>query len=270
LSNAVYGFFSMILRAIFELKPDYLAACFDAPGPSFRSQKFIGYQANRPKMKDELGLQIKTTRQALKEAAIPGLIKQGFEADDLIGTIAQKAKKKVDQVIVITGDKDLMQLVDKKVRLFLLTRGISGAELIGPKGVEKQLGIKPKQVVDYKGLVGDPSDNYPGVAGIGPKTAVKLLRQSGSLKAVYRDLKKFDPSLREKLERGRNSALLSQDLAQIRRDVGLKFSLARSKWNDQKLLKLKSALRELGFPSLVRRIERRLDQGKTEKQMSLI
>jgi len=270
LSNAVYGFFSMLLKAVFELHPDHLIACFDAPGPKFRNQDFIGYQANRAKMEDELGQQIEATRQALKEAGIPVLIKQGFEADDLIGTVAKKAKRKMDRIVIITGDKDLMQLVDKKVNLFLLVRGITGAEMVNPKEVENRLGVKPVQVVDYKGLAGDPSDNYPGVAGIGPKTATKLLDQLGTLKAIYQGLEKVAPSVREKLERGKDSAFLSQGLAQIRQNLPVKFSLSESKWDDQKLLKLKSVLGELSFPSLVKRIERRFNRGETEKQMSLI
>ena len=276
LINALYGFFSMLLKVISQLKPDYLLACFDAPGPTFRHQQFIGYQANRPKMADELSQQINLARESLQEAQIPVLLQPGFEADDLIGTIIKKMKKKKKkekdwQIIVVTGDKDLMQLVDKQVKLFLLTKGVSQAELIGSREVKKRLGVKPEQVVDYKALVGDTSDNYPGVAGIGPKTAVKLLRQFGSLERILREREKIAPKLREKLLAGEKAARLSYQLAQIVCQVPLNFKLSSACWSDEKLRRLKKVLRQLGFPSLVRRIERQLEVKKELKeQMKLI
>jgi len=289
LVNAVYGFFSMLLKAINELKPDYLIACFDAPGPTFRHEQFIGYQANRPKMADELSEQIELARESLKKAGIPVLIQPGFEADDLIGTIIKKIKNqpachrlrlrpmagrkskiKIKEIIVVTGDKDLMQLVDNRVRLFLLSKGISGAELVGPKEVKEKLGVKPRQVVDYKALVGDPSDNYPGVAGIGPKTANKLIAQFGSLNKIFAQVQKIDSKLRDKLEAGRESALLSYQLAKIVRNAPIKLKLSDSRWNQNKLIKLKSVLKKLGFPSLVKRIDKQLGLKEQERQMKLI
>lgn len=268
LVNAVYGFFSMLLKAIAELKPDYLIACFDAPGPTFRHQQFIGYQANRPKMADELGEQIDLARESLKEAEIPVLMQPGFEADDLIGTIAKKAR--VEEIIIVTGDRDLMQLVDQRVKLFLLSKGISGAELVGPKEVEERLGVKPSQVVDYKALVGDPSDNYPGVAGIGPKTAVNLIAQFGSLTKIFAQQREINPKVREKLIGSKEAALLSYQLAKIARNAPVKFKLSSAGWNQKKLVKLKSVLAKLGFPSLVKRVDKQLGFKKTEQQMKLI
>ncbi len=268
LVNAVYGFFSMLLKAISELKPDYLITCFDAPAPNFRHQKFVGYQANRPKTEVELEPQIDLARKSLKDAGIPTLMKHGFEADDLIGTIASKSKTK--EVITVTGDRDLMQLVNKKVKLFLLTKGIIQGELIGIKGVKKSLGVRPEQVVDYKALAGDQSDNYPGVPGVGPKTAVSLLKQFHNLKQIYGQLKKVDSRIREKLEKGKESAFLSRQLAEIDQNVPVKFSLTGASWDQEKLLRLKSVLKDLGFPSLVKRIETYFDQGKSEEQMRLV
>ncbi len=279
LVNAVYGFFSMLLKAIDELKPDYLAACFDAPGPTFRHEQFIGYQANRPKMADELREQIELARTALKKAGILVLIQPGFEADDLIGTIVEKSKiqkpktKKIrfktGEIVVVTGDKDLMQLVDDQVKLFLLSKGISGAELVGPEEVEKKLGVRPGQVVDYKALVGDPSDNYPGVAGIGPKTAGKLLAKFGRLEKIWPHLDEIDSRLREKLEQGRQAAELSYRLALINRQAPIKFKLSQACWSQQKLENLRQVLKDLGFPSLVKRIDKMVDFQERGRQMGL-
>ncbi|MFH1561285.1 MAG: 5'-3' exonuclease H3TH domain-containing protein [Patescibacteria group bacterium] len=267
--NAVYGYFSMLLRVITDLSPDYLIACFDSRGPNFRHRKFIGYQANRPKMDDELGSQIDLTRNSIKGVNIPVLSKSGFEADDLIGTVVQN--KKVDQAIVVTGDKDLMQLVNSRVSLFLLRRGMSNVELVDNKKVNQILEVDPDQVIDLKALMGDSSDNYPGVAGVGPKTAVLLLSQFKTLDGIYENLGKIDKeSLKKKLIDGKEAAYLSRFLATIDLKAPVKFALSEATWNQEKLLELKSVVKELGFPSLVRRIESSFDRGKTDQQMSLL
>ncbi len=277
LINAVYGFFSMFLKTIDELEPDYLIAGFDAPGPTFRHEKFIGYQAHRPEVEDELKDQMKITRKSLKKANIPVLMKQGYEADDIIGTICKKVKQKeypkeivIDEVIVVSGDKDLMQLVDGKVKLFMLSNGISGSELVGPEEVWEKLGIKPSQVVDYKALVGDASDNYPGVYGIGPKTAEKLFNQFNCLNEIYDNLDQIKGSKKEKLEEGKESAFLSKELAIIVQNIPIELNWEKAEWSDQKLLKLKTSLKELNFRSLVGRIEDKFNKGDTDNQLSLI
>lgn len=272
--NAVYGFFSMLLSAIEELDPDYLITCFDARGPTFRHKKFIGYQAHRPKMEDELKGQVKLTRETLEEAQIPVKMIEGYEADDLAGTIANRLKAEGSMpnanVIIVTGDKDLMQLVDKKTKLYLLRNGISGGELIGPEEVEEKLGVSPKQVVDYKALIGDASDNYPGVYGIGPKTAEKLFDQFDTVKEIYDHLDQISGSTRKKLEEGRESAELSYQLAEIVLDAPVEVDWEKAKFSDQKLIELKNSLQSLNFRSLVQRIEDRFNAGKTENQMSLL
>lgn len=265
--NAVYGYFSMLLRVITDLSPDYLVACFDSRGPNFRHQKFIGYQANRPKMDNELGSQIDLVRNSIKEVDIPVLAKTGFEADDLIGTVVQN--KNVDQAVVVTGDKDLMQLVNNRVSLFLLRKGISSLELVDGKKVAQILAVDADQVVDFKALMGDSSDNYPGVVGIGPKTASALLKEFKSLDGIYQNLSKIEPeNLKKKLTEGKEAAYLSYFLARIDNRVPIKFVLSKATWNQEKLLQLKSVLKDLGFPSLVKRIESSFDRGKTDQQMS--
>jgi DNA polymerase-1 len=277
LVNAVYGFFSMFLKAVDQLEPDYLITGFDAPGPTFRHEKFIGYQAHRPEVEDELKDQMKITRKSLKKADIPVLMKQGYEADDIIGTICKKVKEReypeeveIDEIIVVTGDKDLMQLVDNQVKLFMLTNGISGSDIVGSKEVEEKLGIKPNQVVDYKALIGDSSDNYPGVYGIGPKTAEKLFDKFDSLAEIYDNLDQIKGNKKKKLEKGKESAFLSQELAIIVQNAPIDVPWDKVKWSDQRLLALKQSLKELNFRSLVGRIEDKFNKGDTENQMSLI
>jgi len=280
--NAVYGFFSMLLLVISELKPEYLTACFDSPGPNFRHQKFIAYQANRLKTESDLVSQIKLTKKLVEETGMPVSIAPGFEADDIIGTLVKKLrvknadsktkgkKSQIDRVIIVTGDKDLMQLVGPKVDLFLLDRGVSGASLIGPKEVKERLGVGPGQVVDYKALVGDSADNYPGVAGVGPKTAVNLLSDFSDLNGIYHSLSKIGLKLKQKLDQGREAALLSQELALINQEVPIQFSFKKMVWNKERLLKLQSSLKDLGFRSLVNRIEKKFSPAGKDVQMKLI
>jgi DNA polymerase I len=275
--NAVYGFFSMLISAIDELDPDYLICCFDARGPTFRHKKFIGYQAHRPKMEDELCGQIDLTRETIEAASIPMKMVEGYEADDLAGTIAKKIQcsnvpmfKDNGQTIIVTGDKDLMQLVDDQTSLYLLGRGISGGELTGPEEVEEKLGVKPDQVVDYKALVGDSSDNYPGIYGIGPKTAAKLFKKYDTVDEIYDHLDEISDSIRKKLDKGKESAELSHELAEIVTDAPVEVDWDKAKFTDRKLIKLKKALENLNFRSLVQRIEDKFDSGKTESQMSLL
>jgi len=201
LVNAVYGFFRLLNRLVNDFHPHYLAVVFDTPKPTFRHQQFVGYQIKRPKMPADLAEQIKMVREILRRAGIKIFMKEGYEADDLLGTILQRVKKLDLEAIVVTGDKDLMQLVNKKARLLMFKRGLGENILVGEKEVEKELGVAPSQVVDYKALAGDTSDNYPGVAGVGPKTAVKLLKKFGNLDNIYSHLDEIEPlSLREKLK----------------------------------------------------------------------
>ena len=173
LVNAVYGFSRMLLTVLEDLKPQYLVVAFDLPQPTFRHQEYVGYQIQRPEMDKELFGQIERVYQIVKALNIPIFTAPGFEADDVIGTLAKQAKNL--EVMIVTGDRDIMQLVNKKVKVYSPRKGFAEPEIFDEKKVKEFLGITPQQVIDYKALTGDPSDNYPGVSGIGPKTAVKLL-----------------------------------------------------------------------------------------------
>jgi len=172
--NAVYGFTSMLLRLISDLDPSHIAICFDRSEPTFRHTAFEKYQSHRPAMDEGLSVQFDVARKVAQAFGIPVFDKVGYEADDLIGTIAQNCKKEIDSVVIVTGDRDILQLVDDKVSVFLPTKGISEGKLMGVTEVIEKMGVTPSQVADLKALTGDSSDNYPGVPGVGPKTAVNL------------------------------------------------------------------------------------------------
>jgi len=260
LVNAVYGFCRMLLKIIADFKPRYLLVAFDTPKPTFRHKKFIGYQIKRPKMDKELAGQIVIVKEVLQAMKIKFLAKEGYEADDIIGTITVQGSKLKPQslkIIVVTGDRDLMQLVNKQTNLFVPIKGLSNGQLVDEGYVEKDLEIKPDQVVDYKALMGDNSDNYPGVAGVGPKTAVKLLQKFGSLDNIYCSLDKVESaSLAAKLKKGKKAAYLSQDLARIRCSMSLKIKIKDLRLKDWRNKATVEVFKNLGFRSLVKEMEK--------------
>jgi DNA polymerase-1 len=266
-TNAVYGFVSMILRVVTDLKPDSLAVCFDVKVPTFRHKEFKEYQSQRPPMADELTSQIQKAKDFLKAASIPIYLKEGYEADDLLGTIAKKGD--FDEVVIATGDKDILQLVDSKIKIYMPIVGLSSAKLFGQVEAKERMGVDPIQIPDYKALVGDPSDNYPGIAGIGPKTAIKLLEKYADIDKIYAHLDEIEPNVREKLKMGKSDVLLFHRLATIVKDVDIKIDFKdMKKWNiaSPDVLKL---FEEFGFKTLTKRIKEVGEKIDQEKQGSL-
>ena len=267
-TNAVYGFVSMILKVVQDLQPNSLAVCFDVKAPTFRHKEFKDYQSQRPPMADELSSQIEKVKSFLKAANIPIYLKAGYEADDLLGTIAKKSD--ADSVIIATGDKDMLQLVDEKIKIYMPIAGLSSAKLFGQVEAKERMGVFPSQIPDLKSLMGDPSDNYPGVAGIGPKTAIKLLEKYFSLDKIYAHLQEIEPNVREKLEGGKKDVLLFHRLATIVKDVSIKIDFAEmKKWNidSPDVLKL---FAEFGFKTLTKRVKEVGEKIDQEKQMTLL
>lgn len=266
--NAVYGLISMLLRVITDLKPTHVVIAFDEKAPTFRQKELPSYQAQRPPMANELSSQFEKAKDFLRAAEIPIYSKPGFEADDVIGTIATKAK---EDVVIVTGDRDQLQLVDdkKSIKLYMPVAGLVNAKLYSEADTIERMGVPPVQIADLKSLTGDPSDNYFGVPGIGPKTATTLLSKYGSLKGIYDHLDEIAGKVREKLEKGKKSADQSFMLATIVRDVPLDLDFeAMDKWDidSPKVLKL---FEEFGFKTLTKRIQ---DVGKKieeEKQGAL-
>jgi len=258
LVNAVYGFATMLWRIINEVQPKYLAVSFDTSRAVFRHQEYVGYKANRKEMDAELVGQIQRVYELVHAFNIPIYTLEGYEADDVIGTLASQALENQNlSVLIVTGDKDFMQLVkDEKVMLYMPTHGLSEPQVVGEKEVREKMGIKPEQVVDFKSLVGDSSDNYPGVPGIGPKTAVELLQKFGSLEGIYQHLGEIQSqSVVAKLQAGETSARLSQKLARILTDIPIKLNLTDCLARDYDPQKVTSFFQALGFRSLVKRME---------------
>jgi DNA polymerase I len=284
--NAVYGFFSMFLKILEDQKPDFLVVCFDRKAPTFRKELFVGYQAKRPKMSDDLVPQIKYVHEILEKAKVEIFEVDGYEADDLIGTLANQSqisnlKSQNDgiEVFIVSGDRDLLQLVNGRVRMIAPVTGLTNMIIYDAALVEKKFGIKPAQMVDYKALVGDSSDNYPGVAGIGPKTAAGLISEYGNLEEIYKNLEKIkakNPNLALKLAEGAEAAGLAQKLAGIVLDAPITLDVKKSgiKYFDRQALK--KEFEKFGFKSLLKRVsgepEKKEEQfGKPEsKQMELL
>ncbi len=258
LVNAVYGFTSLLLKVINELKPDYILAAFDLKGPTFRHQEYKEYKATRVKAPDELYAQFERVKEIVRTFNIPIFEKEGFEADDIIGTIVKQIENsplyKDIENIIVTGDLDTLQLVSYKTKIYALRRGMSDTNIYNEAGVIKRYGLKPSQMIDYKGLRGDPSDNIPGVKGIGEKTAIELLKKYGTIENIYKNLNKIKGVLREKLERDKTQALLSKHLATIVKNVPLKLKLEQAITQEFDRKKIVKLFQELNFFSLINRI----------------
>ncbi len=257
LVNAVYGFTSTLLSVIEKFKPDYIAASFDLAAPTFRHEKFEEYKANRVKADDELYAQIPLVKKVVETFNIPIYEKAGFEADDVIGTLAKQAGNLDNNVetIIVTGDMDTLQLIDENTKVYTMRRGLSDAIIYDTAAATQRYGgLTPEQLIDYKGLRGDPSDNIPGVKGIGEKTAITLLSQYGSIEGVYEHLEEIKGAVKEKLARDKAQALLSKELATIDRNAPVQLELEKTVLHDFDRDKLVTLFGELNFYSLVKRL----------------
>jgi DNA polymerase I len=255
LINAIYGFSRILLKTIQDYEPEYIAVTFDHKGKTFRHKDFKEYKANRSEMPDELKPQIEEIKKFVESMNIPQFEKSGYEADDLIGTIS-KILDKNHQVltVIVTGDRDTFQLVDHNTHVWLPGRGKGQSDKeYGPEQVEEKMGVCPELIVDLKALMGDASDNIPGVKGVGPKTAVSLIKQAGNLDKVYEKLDSLEVSkkIKEKLINEKENAYISQKLAQIDLDVPVEFDLKSCKMASYDKAKVTKFFEELGFKSLL-------------------
>ncbi|MBI2042517.1 MAG: hypothetical protein HYT21_02125 [Candidatus Nealsonbacteria bacterium] len=257
--GAVYGFLLALFRAIKEFQPEFIAACFDVKGPTFRHEQYKEYKAKRPPTPADLISQMSKIKEVLGFFNIPIFEKQGFEADDLIGTIARLAAKNQPanefKIIILSGDNDTLQLVDEKTRVFNLRKGVKDTLLYDENTVkEKYQGLGPKELLDYRALKGDPSDNIPGVLGIGEKTAIELIKEYGTLENIYDNLALIKGKVREKLSQHKKEAFFSRDLSEIRTDVSIDFNLENCRWADYDKEKAAAMLQRLDFQSLINRL----------------
>lgn len=293
--NAIYGFFAMFLKIMQDTKPSYITVCFDRPKPTFRQQLYVGYQAQRPKMEDGLGDQFGVIHKMLEEVGVQIFGVDGYEADDLIGTIATRLVQKTEnrgqktdsrsteetdktenyssvpsdksairhplsvlrplEVIIVSGDRDLLQLVNSHVKMLAPVTGITNMTLFDAQKVEEKYGLKPSQFIDYKALVGDASDNYPGVTGIGPKTASDLLKKYETFENVYQHLPELSQKVATALATDAEQAALAKKLATIVTDVPIQFELKKCGMDCFDMAALRKEFEKLGFNSLLKRLE---------------
>ena len=248
----IYGFARELLRVIEQEKPEYLAVAFDT-GKTFRDEIFPEYKATRAKMPDDLRPQIERIRQLVDAFNIPRLEMEGYEADDVLGSVARIAAAQGLGVKIITGDRDLLQLVNARTVVYLAG---DDQNYITDEDVKKKLGVRPDQVVDYKAIVGDTSDNIPGVKGVGEKTAVSLIEKYGALDNIYANMDKVENRWKTKLEAGKDSAYMSRDLARIKTDLSINLDIEQAKTREFDASKIEAFFLELEFRSLIKTLER--------------
>ena len=269
LTNAVYGFVSMLLAVWRDEKPDYIAVAFDV-GKTFRDEMYAEYKATRAKMPDELAPQLDRIQQVVKAFNLPVVTADGFEADDILGTLATRAARDGLEALIVTGDTDAFQLIGPDVRVLTSQRKWSETKIYDEAAVMERYGLEPHQLIDYKALVGDTSDNVPGVKGVGEKTATQLLQQFGSVEEIYRHLDDITAKrARTSLEAGRESASLSKKLITIKTDVPLKV-----KWDNCRTAafdreQVTQLFRDLEFRSLIERLPGGPAKPGATQQMSL-
>lgn len=251
-TNAVYGLTTMLLRLLDDYKPDQIMVAFDLSGPTFRHVQFEAYKAHRKGMPDELRSQIPLMKELLDKMGIPRLELQGWEADDLIGTAAKKAEQAGYRVFIVTGDRDSFQLISQQITVLFTKRGITDTEKLDPETLKASYGVTPEQVVDLKGLMGDSSDNIPGVPGVGEKTAKKLLETYGSLEGIYDHLEEIGGKLGERLREYKEQAFLSRELATIRCQAPVEIDLELRPPRDDEAVR--AIFQELDFRSLLARL----------------
>jgi DNA polymerase-1 len=259
-TNTTYAFISMLKKLLNEEKPDTLIVVFDSRAPSFREEISKAYKAQRPPMPDNLSVQIPYVKMVMEAMGIPVLEQAGFEADDIIGTITEKFRKENVRIYIVTGDKDMMQLVSDRVFIRDTMKNL----LIGEKEVMEKFGVKPSLMTDYLALCGDASDNIPGVPGVGEKTAKELIDSIGSIEEIYERLEEVKKtSVKEKLAMGKDLAFMSKELATIIRDVPIGREVEHLVQKEENSNALRKIYRELEFTSLYREIE----AGNTKKKV---
>jgi len=268
-TNAVYGFLSMLYKLIDTYSPEYLCVAFDPEKPTFRHQQYKDYKATRQKAPSELVQQFQLIRDVLDIHRIKRVEVEGFEADDLAGTFACAAKEQGTDVYLVTSDKDYLQLIDENVKVILTKKGVSNTEEMDLKSMEEEYGLTPEQFVDLKALMGDSSDNIPGVSGVGEKTALKLMQEYKSLDNIYENIDSIKGKLKEKLEADKMQAYMSQTLARIITDIPIEFDIEEFKMQKPDMKKLSELYDELEFRVFKKRIAEEIPADDSGRQISL-
>ncbi len=254
-TSAVFGFLNQLLKILEDTKPNYLSVAFDSKEKTFRHEKFEGYKASRAEMPEDMIPQIARIKDIIEAMNIPLYIMPGYEADDIIGTAVCKAEEEGLESFVITPDKDFNQLVTDKVKIVRPGKSTEEIVIYDVQKVKEEFGFEPKQMIDYLALIGDKSDDIPGIAGIGPKTAIPLIQKYGSVEGIYEHIDEIEkPALRKKLVEGEANAFLSRELATIHCEVPLDFDFEKAKLTEPDFDKLREIFLQVEFTNLYSRL----------------
>ena len=259
-TGAVYGYLLTLFKAIKDLKADYIVATFDTKAKTFRHEKFIDYKAQRPLTPSGIVTQIPIAKEVLDAFKIPVFAKDGVEADDLIATICTIAPKQKEdlEIYILTGDMDSLQLVNDQVKVYTLGKGIKDTVIYDINKVVERFGVKPEQMNEFKALTGDPSDNIPGVKGIGKKTAAEIIQKYGSIKNLYEELSTdtavLKPKVKEALKENKENAFMSRELVEMKKDCDIDFKIEDCKFGNFDKKEVEEKLRTLEFNSLINRL----------------
>lgn len=265
-TNAIFGFTTMLLKLLEEHQPTHVLVAFDAGKVTFRHEGYGEYKGGRQKTPPELSEQFPVLKDLISAFSIAQFELSGYEADDIIGTLTRKADEQGVKAIVVTGDKDMLQLASEQVTVAVTRKGVSEVDLYSPAAIEEKYGLAPLQIIDLKGLMGDASDNIPGVPGVGEKTALKLLHEHGSVEAVLDNLDKLKGKLKENIENHRDDAIMSKKLATIFREVPLEKSIDEIRYSGYDSAALSEAFRKLEFKSLSERLQLSGGEGASEAE----
>jgi len=253
IANAVFGFSNMLLKAINEVKPDYIACAFDTAAPTFRHVKFEKYKAQRVEPPPDLYPQLPKVKKVLDAFGISYFEKEGFEADDILATISTAGQKAKHNIVILSGDKDILQLIDVNVKVQMPGWNLKETNLYGVKELKDKYGLAADQMVDFKSLMGDPSDNIPGISGVGPKTAGRLLKKYKTLDNIYKHVNDIEGNVKEKLVKGKKDAFKARWLVELDRKVDIKLEipklLFKPNWDT-----VRGEYQRLGFKSIEAKI----------------
>ncbi|KGG81206.1 DNA polymerase I [Caloranaerobacter azorensis H53214] len=268
-TNGVYGFLTMLNKIVEEYSPEYICVVFDKKVPTFRHKEYTEYKANRAKTPDELIMQFDILKDVLKKLNITTLEIDGFEADDIAGTLASIGEKEGLETILVTGDKDYLQLATENIKVLITRKGITNLEIYDEQTVKEKYGINPNQLIDLKGLMGDKSDNIPGVPGIGEKTGIKLIKEFGSLEGIYENLESISgKKLKERLIENRLQAFMSKKLAKIVTEVPINVDLQELRKREPDYDELIDLYRKLEFNSLLNKIRKNTEDNQASDDLA--
>ena len=253
-TNAVYGFTRMLFKIIDDYKPTHISVAFDMKAPTFRHEEFSEYKAGRKKMPNELGQQLQPLKELLDTFNIHRMEMAGFEADDLIGTVAKKAENDDFKVYIVTGDKDAIQLASNKTTTLITKKGVGEVEEYNYDSVVERYEMTPTQFIDLKGLMGDKSDNIPGVPGIGEKTGIKLIKEFSSIENLIENTNQLKGSVKKKIEENKAQAVFSKKLATIITDVPIEISLDELSYGDYDKNAVIEEFKKFGFNTLIKQV----------------